>query len=70
MLLTFTMLYLYPRRKTTLPLSVPTFKISKVGYWPSQGQVPTPGSDGMVIEHMVHVSRELVEAVVTKKYGT
>lgn len=70
MLLTFNKLYLYPRRKTTLPLSVPSFKISKVGYWPIQGQVPTPGSGGMVIEHMVNVGRELVEAVVIKKCGT
>lgn len=55
MLFMFNMLYLYPRRKTTLPLSVPCFKISKVGYWPSQGQVPTPGSEGMVIEDMINV---------------
>lgn len=70
MLLTFNMLYLYPRIKTSLPLSVPSFKISKVGYWPSQGQVPTLGSDGVAIEHMVNVGRELVEAAVTKKCGT
>lgn len=70
MLFTFNTLYLYPRRKITLPLSVPCFKISRVEYWPSQGQVPTPGSGGMVIEDMVNVGRELVEAVVTKKCGT
>lgn len=58
------------RVETTLPLPVPNLKISRMIYWPGQGQMQTPRSQGKILEDIGNMNEAEGKAIVIRnKYG-